>query len=752
MTLLPRCGQALLAMLMLAATSRALAQQPTNPIHPTFKPLTREGAPARRLEDVATDVTCGACHDAAYIRSHDVHSTRSSATCIDCHVDSNVSWAELDEHGFLPRDALRIGSPQASQCARCHGVVASSTVAIPERPDLPEPQERTASLTLGEGAIVSGETIASSFLNVADKANEPGPWDVHAAKLVDCVGCHHAANDPARVDVKKEKLTYVYADPRRASTAEFLHRPDHRLASLDCRACHDTSQNHAFLPYRARHLQQLACQACHIQAPLGPAAEMIDATSLDAQGEPLVRYRNRSNDEQAAANAVSLEPLRPPLIQRRLRDGGTRLTPVNIISRFHWQSASGPVPLATLRQALFKGTRYEASILVVFDANRDGQLSLQELRLDSEPKAEAVRRRLQALGVVAPAIRAQLEIHPLVHGVPSRARALKDCAECHSASSRLTGKRLLASYLPGGVVPLWPNGGGFTLTGNLKREGDRLFLSAAESPRSTGLHVLGFSRGSWSNAVGFSLFLGVAVGLAAHAFVRVLTRKRRTASEHPLRGEREYVFGRYERLWHWTMAGAGVALIATGVIIHGGAPSGVELASAVTVHNVAALVLIANAFLGFFYHSATAAIRNFIPESNGLVRRVLEHLEYQTRGIFYGNPHPPNAPGSKLNPLQQLTYLALLNVLFPLQIGTGVMMWALGEWPSLASTIGALTLVAPIHNFGSWLFLTFFVLHVYLVTTGRTPDEHLRSMLSGYRTVEPAADGAPADPPASKQP
>ena len=148
----------------------------------------------------------------------------------------------------------------------------------------------------------------------------------------------------------------------------------------------------------------------------------------------------------------------------------------------------------------------------------------------------------------------------------------------------------------------------------------------------------------------------------------------------------------------------------------------------------------ANAFLGFFYHGVTAAIRNFIPASNGLVRRLLEHLEYQTRGIFYGNPHPKNAPGSKLNPLQQLTYLALLNFLFPLQIASGVIMWALGEWPSLGSTIGALTLVAPIHNFGSWLFLTFLVLHVYLVTTGRTPAEHVRSMLSGYRDVEPIVD------------
>jgi thiosulfate reductase cytochrome b subunit len=120
--------------------------------------------------------------------------------------------------------------------------------------------------------------------------------------------------------------------------------------------------------------------------------------------------------------------------------------------------------------------------------------------------------------------------------------------------------------------------------------------------------------------------------------------------------------------------------------------------------------------------------------------RILEHMTYQSRGIFFGGPHPENAPGHKLNPLQQLTYLALLNVLFPLQIVTGVLIWAAGHWPDVAVALGGLRVVAPLHNAGSWLFLSFFVLHVYLVTTGRTPTEHLESMITGYQPVED--DGA----------
>ncbi len=75
-------------------------------------------------------------------------------------------------------------------------------------------------------------------------------------------------------------------------------------------------------------------------------------------------------------------------------------------------------------------------------------------------------------------------------------------------------------------------------------------------------------------------------------------------------------------------------------------------------------------------------------------------------------------------------------MLFPAQILTGALIWAVGRWPSVATAVGGLRWIAPVHNAGAWLFLTFFVLHVYLVTTGRTPTDHLKSMITGYQHVE----------------
>ena len=134
-------------------------------------------------------------------------------------------------------------------------------------------------------------------------------------------------------------------------------------------------------------------------------------------------------------------------------------------------------------------------------------------------------------------------------------------------------------------------------------------------------------------------------GVTLHGFIRWLLRRKaraaiRARGHVPVR--QEYVFGRYERLWHWTMALSGLVLILTGVVVHNaGEAWPLGLATAVTLHNAFAVALMVNGFLALFHHLVTAAIRNFIPHPHGLLARVLEHVEYQSRGIFHGAPHPP---------------------------------------------------------------------------------------------------------------
>jgi thiosulfate reductase cytochrome b subunit len=194
----------------------------------------------------------------------------------------------------------------------------------------------------------------------------------------------------------------------------------------------------------------------------------------------------------------------------------------------------------------------------------------------------------------------------------------------------------------------------------------------------------------------------------------------------------------YERIWHWLQALSIVALSVTGFEIH--APQALHLfgfAAASGLHEALALFTIANGFLSLFYHLTTGAIRQFVPEPKDILSMGVVQLRYYTYGIFHGERHPfVRQPGNKLNLLQQVTYLAILNVLLPLQLMTGILMWRAGSWPRLTETLGGLRMIATVHVAAAWLFVAFVIMHVYLTTTGHTPLAHIRAMIVGHEPEE----------------
>jgi thiosulfate reductase cytochrome b subunit len=207
--------------------------------------------------------------------------------------------------------------------------------------------------------------------------------------------------------------------------------------------------------------------------------------------------------------------------------------------------------------------------------------------------------------------------------------------------------------------------------------------------------------------------------------------------------KRVVIYSAFERLWHWLQALTILLLLVTGLEIH--APGSVRLlgfARATAVHEALAVFTIANAFLSLFYHLATGAIRQFIPRPRDFFSLAIAQLVYYTRGIFRGAPHPfTPRPGSKLNVLQQVTYLAVLNLVLPLQVATGILMWKAQEWAALVDRLGGLHAVATVHVLCAWLFAAFVVMHVYLTTTGRTPLAYLRAMVLGWEEVpEPSRE------------
>lgn len=201
--------------------------------------------------------------------------------------------------------------------------------------------------------------------------------------------------------------------------------------------------------------------------------------------------------------------------------------------------------------------------------------------------------------------------------------------------------------------------------------------------------------------------------------------------------KRIYMYTVGERAWHWIQALAIILLIITGFEAHFSSWFKVfGFTASVYIHKVLGFLLLLNAFLGFFYHISTGLIKQFIPRPRGFFDGLFLQARYYMYGIFKGEPHPfEKTPLHKLNPLQKITYFGLLNVLLPVQVITGVLMWGSVYFPETFKIFGGLPVLAPIHTLSAYLFIAFIIVHVYMTTLGPTPWTMIKAMINGYEEL-----------------
>ncbi len=277
-------------------------------------------------------------------------------------------------------------------------------------------------------------------------------------------------------------------------------------------------------------------------------------------------------------------------------------------------------------------------------------------------------------------------------------------------------------------------------------------LTYTPATRDQHLYVLGHNRVPWVDWAGGLFFLGVLGAVAVHGGVRFFVALKAPRPTTQLK--RVYMYAVYERFWHWLQTFAILILLFTGLIIHRPDVFGVfSFPYVVTIHNVLAILLVVNAGLSLFYHLVSGGIRQYLPHPYGFFDDAIVQARYYLSGIFRGQAHPfEKRPETKLNPLQQVTYLGILNVLLPLQIVSGALMMGVQEFPQVAAWFGGLPLLAPFHSLVAWTFAAFIVGHVYLTTTGHRPLTSIGAMMNGWEEVEAhATAGAAESHPADKE-
>lgn len=668
--------------------------------------------------------------------------------------DGGLNWnpEAFDEDGELKAEFVKIQDPTNANCGACHGEVhtdTSVTLTIASY-NLDSPQTATT------GQVISAQKISESGLNLSAKNELNRSWDIHAERQLECTDCHFSLNNPARVlesqDSNPEHLVY---DPRTLEIGEYLERPDHNFARGQsaqysaapelkgtmrrCDSCHDASKGHVdWLPYIDTHMATVACETCHIPQMYAPAIQSYDWTVLTPQKGPVKTYRGVDGDPAAVTSLVT--GYQPVLLNRTNVDGQQLLAPYNLITTYYWvyEDANGnerPVRLIDLESAFFENGAYAADILSTFDTNKDGTLSSDELKIDSSAKEDVVRSRLITLGVNNARIEGLTQPYSINHNVTRGENAVNECRACHNDESRVSQPIMLANYSPNGVLPVFDTSNNVNASGEVAKDHEgAVYYNPV--PANDRMYIFGSSRVDWIDWLGALMFSGTILGVAGHGTLRFLSSRKRP--KEPARTERIYMYESYRRFWHWLQTTSIVILLFTGLIIHRPDIFGMfSFRGVVIVHNVLAVILVVNALLSIFYHIATERLREYMPHPYGFFDDAIVQAKYYISGIFKGEAHPfEKRPDSRMNPIQKATYFGILNVLLPLQILTGALMWGVQEFPAVAGWFGGLPFLAPFHSLVAWTFATFIVGHVYMTTTGATPLEAMRGMVTGYEEVE----------------
>jgi thiosulfate reductase cytochrome b subunit len=431
----------------------------------------------------------------------------------------------------------------------------------------------------------------------------------------------------------------------------------------------------------------------------------------------------------------------PTLLPRQENDGNSRLTPHNLITSWFWVHGDPerPIPQRDLEAAWLDGDIYHPEVLAAFDENGDARLDDSELFIDSEEKEALIVSRLVALGLSNPRISGEIQPYSINHNVTHGDWATKDCRTCPGSDSLITQPTMLADRIPGGTMPTFVSDSSVETPGSLTTTESGELYYQLESGEA-GLYVLGHDSVNLVDWFGSLLFVGTLLGVVAHGGLRFFSAQRQAARGelHKPEVQEVYMYSMYERLWHWLQTLVILILLFTGLIIHKPDKFGIfSFSYVVQVHNIMALILVANAALAAFYHLASGEIQQFLPRPRGFFDQAFSQAKFYLQGIFRGDEHPfEKTPQRKMNPLQQVTYFAILNVLLPLQILTGALMWGAQRWPGITASLGGLPYLAPFHTLISWLFASFIVMHVYLTTTAHKPMASIKGMIMGWDEVE----------------
>jgi thiosulfate reductase cytochrome b subunit len=169
-------------------------------------------------------------------------------------------------------------------------------------------------------------------------------------------------------------------------------------------------------------------------------------------------------------------------------------------------------------------------------------------------------------------------------------------------------------------------------------------------------------------------------------------------------------------------------------------PSYQDLATGRLIHFFFGWIFVATLFVWFVTSLVGGHLhRDLIPrriDIRNLLRDLLDHA----RGRFHH--------GRSYGVLQKMTYVAVLFILFPLIVLSGLTMspGMNAAWPWLLDLFGGRQTARTVHFFVMLLLVGFFIVHILMVLLAG-PFNELRSMITGWYRTDPGISPADGDRP-----
>ncbi|EKS7794287.1 thiosulfate reductase cytochrome B subunit [Edwardsiella piscicida] len=220
-------------------------------------------------------------------------------------------------------------------------------------------------------------------------------------------------------------------------------------------------------------------------------------------------------------------------------------------------------------------------------------------------------------------------------------------------------------------------------------------------------------------------WLGLCALLTLHA---LLHRRRRHPPARRRDAERLYLYPSALRLWHLLNALLFLFLLFSGLLLHA-APLPLAATRWLVHWHPYAGYLLLGLWCGFILLNALGANGvHYRIRWRGIAARCRCQAHFYLFGIFRAAPHPFHAsPTQKFNPLQQLGYCAVMYLMVPALLLSG-----LGLAHPLFLPEGTAYWVLQGHLLLSFFILMFISVHIYLCTLGDTPGATFMAMVDGY--------------------